>query len=63
MAVDITTGGLRAGEPRELFRLPLGAEARDVTADGKRFLVAVPLAQSTPPPFTVVLNWQSQSKK
>jgi DNA-binding winged helix-turn-helix (wHTH) protein len=63
MAVDITTGGLRAGEPRKLFQLPLGAEAWDVTADGKKFLVAVPLAQSAPPPFTVVLNWQWLLKK
>jgi eukaryotic-like serine/threonine-protein kinase len=61
MAVDITAG--RAGEPRALFQLPLGAEAWDVAADGKRFLVTVPLAQSAPPPFTVVLNWQSLLRK
>ena len=61
MAVTITDG--RPAEPRKLFQLPLGAEAWDVTADGERFLLAVPLAQSAPPPFTVVLNWQSLLRK
>ena len=35
----------------------------DVTADGRRFLVAVPLEQSAQAPFTVVLNWQEGLKK
>jgi Tol biopolymer transport system component len=64
MTADITTSpAIRASEPRALFQLPLGAEAWDVAPDGKRFLVAVPLAQTAPPPFTVVLNWQSSLKK
>jgi Tol biopolymer transport system component len=64
MSVDVTTGAsFGAGEPKALFQLPLGADAWDVTADGKRFLVAVPLAQNAPPPFTVILNWQSTLKK
>jgi hypothetical protein len=33
-----------------------------VSADGKRFLFAVPVAQ-TQAPFTVVLNWQAGLKK
>jgi hypothetical protein len=64
MTVDVLTGPtFRAGEPKPLFQLPLGADTWDVTADGKRFLVAVPLAQNAPPPFTVMLNWQSALKK
>ena len=64
MSVDITTvPAFRAGSPAMLFQLPLGADDWDVTADGKRFLVAVPLAQNTPQPFTVVLNWQGMLKK
>jgi hypothetical protein len=31
--------------------------------DGKRFLVAVPVSQSGPQQFTVVLNWQAGLKK
>ena len=64
MSVDVTTGPtFRAGEPRPLFQLSLGTDVWDVTTDGKRFLVAVPLAQNAPPPFTVMLNWQSMLKK
>ena len=50
-----------------LFRTPLplpivpgGAlGVYDVTADGKRFLVAVPPAGATPAPIDVVLNWNA----
>lgn len=64
MAVDVETGStFQAGRPRVLFQLPLGADVWDVTSDGKRFLVAVPLAEAAPPPFTVILNWQSMLKK
>jgi hypothetical protein len=31
----------------------------DQAADGQRWLVAVPVALSTPTPLTVVLNWQA----
>ena len=30
-----------------------------VSVDGQRFLVALPTKQAAPPPFTVLLNWQS----
>jgi eukaryotic-like serine/threonine-protein kinase len=63
-AVDVLPGdSFRVGEPKTLFQLPLGADTWDVTGDGKRFLVAAPLAQNAPPPFTVMLNWQSALKK
>jgi serine/threonine-protein kinase len=63
MSVDIATSGsgLHAGTPRSLFKLPFGynqeATPWDVSADGNRFLIAVPLEENSRTPFTVVLNW------
>ncbi len=64
MAVEVTARpAFQAGAPTPLFQPPRGNAAWDVTADGKRFLFAVPAAQSAAPPFTVVLNWQAVLKK
>jgi len=64
MAVDVSMKpAFQSGPPKALFRLPLGAGAWDVTADGKRFLVAVPLEQNLPAPFIVVQNWQAALEK
>jgi dipeptidyl aminopeptidase/acylaminoacyl peptidase len=64
MSVDISAKPLfEAGAPRPLFQLPPGFIGGDVTADGRRFLVGVPVAQSASVPFTVVLNWQMTLKK
>jgi Tol biopolymer transport system component len=64
MAVEIATGpALKAGIPRLLFPMPPNVLDWDVSADGKRFLLAVPQSESTPAPFTVVLNWQAALKK
>ncbi len=64
MAVDISAKPVfQAGAPRPLFQLPPGFIGGEVTADGRRFLVGVPLAQSASVPFTVVLNWQATLKK
>jgi len=64
MSVDISAKPLfEAGAPRSLFQLPPGFIGGDVTADGRRFLVGVPVAQSASVPFTVVLNWQMTLKK
>jgi len=46
-----------------MFRLPPGFIGVDATADGKRFLVGVPVGQRASVPFTVVLNWQMSLKK
>jgi hypothetical protein len=73
MAVEVTTDPtFKAGPPELLFRLSrvfLGASAvgtpgalADVTADGKRFLFAMPVAESAPEEFTVVLNWPASLK-
>ena len=64
MSVDIRAEPVfEAGAPRPLFQLPLGFMGVEVTADGRRFLVAVPVAQNASVPFTVVLNWQKILKK
>jgi Tol biopolymer transport system component len=65
MAVDISTSpAFQAGIPKPLFTMPAGAGNWDVTADGKRFLAAVPQAQqNTSTPITVVLNWEAGLKK
>jgi serine/threonine protein kinase len=64
MAVDVSVKPIfKAGAPRPLFRLPPGFIGGDVTADGRRFLIGVPVAQSASAPFTVVLNWETILKK
>jgi len=66
MAVDVTAGStFQAGVPQRLFPLPANIGDWDVTSDGKRFLVAMPLQtqQNSTTPFTLVLNWQEGLKK
>jgi serine/threonine protein kinase len=53
----------KVGAPTPLFQFPPGFIDGDVTADGRRFLIGVPLAQNASIPFTVVLNWQTILKK
>ena len=73
MTVDISTSpAFHRATPRVLFRLPPAfqqAPSRynlgnllDVTADGNRFLVAMPINQTTRPEFTVVTNWNAALK-
>jgi hypothetical protein len=64
MAVDVTTAvAFQTGTPQRSFMLPPGVTDWDMTADGARFLVTVPLERSAQAPFTVVLNWQEGLKK
>ncbi len=69
MAVDVETDTeFRPGTPKPLFRVPLiGAAITwgwDVSPDGKRFLLAVPVEDSLrSSSFTVILNWTSLLKK
>jgi serine/threonine protein kinase len=64
MAVDLAANPtFKAGLPQPLFQMRQNALDWDVGADGKRFLVAVPVSESTPAPFTVVLNWPAVLKK
>ena len=72
MAVPITTGSaplaaFEHGLPRPLFGpIPTVGNLPRFTyqpsSDGQRFLVAAPVA-SAAPPITVVLNWQSGSRR
>jgi Tol biopolymer transport system component len=58
MAVEIDARrGLRAGTPRPLFELPEGAFSWDVSADGERFLVNVPVIKSSSVPLSMIVNW------
>jgi serine/threonine protein kinase/Tol biopolymer transport system component len=64
MAVDATGSGsaFQPGVPEQLFAAPVNI-GWDVTADGKRFLMAAaPGQQPTAEPITVVLNWQTALK-
>ena len=67
MSVDLsTTPAFQAGVPKLLFKVPpspLGLYW-DVTADGQRFLFAVPVStQSSAAPYRVVQNWENLLKR
>jgi hypothetical protein len=55
----------KAGVPKRLFKVPAGIAFWDVSADGKRFVMAAPSAKTSTvqPKITVVLNWQAALKK
>ena len=50
-------GEFRPGKAKRLFKVPGVISEWGVTADGARFLFAVPVTQ--PPPFNVVQDWQA----
>jgi serine/threonine protein kinase len=73
MKVDInTTPTFHAAVPTPLFQLPPALQQApstyalpnlvNVTADGNRFLVAMPINQTTRSEFNVVLNWNAGFK-
>jgi hypothetical protein len=56
--------GLRAGTPRPVFQLPEGTGfGWDVTADGERFLLNVPVIKSSSVPLSIVGNWAADLRK
>jgi Tol biopolymer transport system component len=73
MAVSVTGDTrLEAKPPEPLFASPefIGNFVRrdwrqpyDVTADGQRFLVLINVKPQTPPPVTILLNWQTQAHR
>ena len=65
MSVEIdSTHGVHPGLPRPLFQLPEGTGfGWDVTADGERFLLNVPVIKSSSVPLSVVINWAASLKK
>lgn len=62
VSVNVVAKGraLETGIPKRLFMPVPGVPSWDVTADGQRFLLLIPAAQSRFDPLTVVLNWQQQ---
>jgi hypothetical protein len=61
MSASVSSGAdLRVGTPRLLFRAPDRARLWDVTADGKRFLFAVP-ADPHADVFSVSLGWRGEA--
>lgn len=70
MAVDVneTDGTISFGSPKPLFeaRAPLASPGSSLyapTRDGQRFLVIIPIEESSPSPLTVVLNWTAGLKR
>lgn len=72
VAVSVTTdGNFEVGKSTPLFTtsIPFPNQSRntgspyDVTADGQRFLMSVPLGNVDSAPITVVLNWTAVLKK
>jgi eukaryotic-like serine/threonine-protein kinase len=68
LAVDVNTntGGLAWSAPRALFRIPnlTGGPVRGLTvsADGQRFIAAVPTTSAPQERLTTVLNWTALLK-
>ena len=63
MSVALTPGReSQPGPPKALFPATGVLPNWSVTADGQRFLFAIPVQQDTHPMFTVVLNWRSALK-
>ena len=65
MSVEVDTSrGLQAGSPKPLFDLPEGAPfGWDVSPDGERFIVNVPVVRSSSLPLSVVFDWTAGLKK
>ena len=70
MAADVTStaNALQTGLPRQLFGQTADVAAWDVSADGQRFLLSIPVggragSPDQGDPITVVLNWRPPSSK
>jgi serine/threonine-protein kinase len=62
--VSIKAGSIEAGAIRSLgIRVAAPHYRYDVSADGQRFLVAVPREQGSSAPLTLVQNWTALLKK
>jgi hypothetical protein len=70
MSVDIQPGQImKAGVPKPLFQMPIPTSYTyfygryDVTPDGQRFLVSVPIVNGNSVPLNLVVNWTAGLKK
>src|SRR5207237_8055950 len=69
MSMRVSGGtGFHASAPEPLFVAPLAplfgpVYGYDVSADGQRFLISVPVHDAAQTPITVVLNWMAGLKR
>jgi hypothetical protein len=68
MSVPVESGenSFRPGTPKPLFQTSLapgGLRQYDVTRDGKRFLLNVPMPVTGEEPITVIVNWPKLLEK
>ena len=68
MAVEMKPGPrIEPGVPRVLFDSQLTVTPTsgqyNVTPEGQRFLIQLPVTEATPTPITVVVNWTAAFKK
>jgi Tol biopolymer transport system component len=64
MSVEIDMKqGFQPGVPKQLFKLPGEIRFWDVTRDGQKFLVPVPVSAADSAPYNVIVNWTSTLKK
>jgi Tol biopolymer transport system component len=69
MSVSIhpgSDGGIAVGQPQTLFQtrpVPKSWNLYDVTPDGQRFMVNIPLEWTSAAPITVVTNWTEKLKE
>jgi serine/threonine protein kinase/Tol biopolymer transport system component len=64
MSVEIDMKqGFQPGVPTQLFKLPGQIRFWDVTRDGQKFLIPVPVSAANSAPYNVIVNWTSTLKK
>ena len=67
VSVDSRPASVKLGVPQPLFQtrpeFDVLPRQYDVSADGKRFLLAQPLEESASVPITVIVNWPLLLKK
>ena len=66
MAAEVSAGpAFQAATPQRLFETPIrdGAQRYAVSANGKRFLLALPVESDSSRPLTVVQNWLGSAKR
>jgi len=64
MSVEIDMkNGFQPGVPKQLFKLPGEIRFWDVTRDGQKFVIPVPVTAANSAPYNVIVNWTSTLKK
>jgi hypothetical protein len=66
LSIHLGSDGIEAGQPQMLFQtrpVPKSWNLYDVSPDGQRFSVNVPLEWTSAAPITVVTNWTEKLKE